>query len=56
MEKLEKRKIEIEPPKSNDTIELKTIKYERWELDDFANKINEIIDFINKLKEGSDEK
>lgn len=44
MEKLKKKIIEI-PMNDKDTI-----TQELWDLEDIANKINEIIDYINQLE------
>lgn len=51
MEKLEKRKTEIKNPffEKNKKEEAKTIIYEDWNLQDIANKINEIIEAINEI-------
>lgn len=43
MEKLEKRKIKIK------VSEDKYIEQELWELEDIANKINEIIELLNEI-------
>lgn len=46
MEKLEKRKYEIKSPFEEDK---KPIIYEDWNLQDIANKINEIIEVLNEI-------
>ena len=51
IEKLEKRKTEIKNVFANEeNKEDKVIIYEDWNLQDIADKINEIINFINELK------
>lgn len=46
IEKLEKRKYEIKSPFEED--KEKTIIYEDWNLQDIADKINEIIELLNE--------
>lgn len=46
MEKLEKRKMEIKSPFEEDK---EPIIYEDWNLQDIANKINEIIEALNEI-------
>lgn len=46
MEKLKMKITKIETPKNEKEVEIFEAK--GWDLEDIANKINEIIDFLNK--------